>query len=180
MAAIWIGPAIIAAVISSLIGVLGLYVNAWLTIRLERTRRREKVRDVQIALLAEIRAEIHNLKFFDLDRNLQLVAERYKTIAGYTARPSKSPPLLLEGLLKTDVHILPSSVIDAVFLYVRQKAVIETFVDDVRTEEFARRDQDLQMKMYTDYIGMKKVELTLARAARDTLEASLEFAGRRQ
>ncbi|MDH6268539.1 hypothetical protein M2360_003945 [Rhizobium sp. SG_E_25_P2] len=176
----WVGPAIVAAAISSVIGVLSLYLNAWLTLRLDRTRRLEKVRDVQIALLAEIRADIHNLRFFDLDGHLELVMERYRTIPGYVPKPSRSPPLLLEGLLKSDVQLLPSWVIDAVILYVRQKTAIELFVDDIRGDDFAKRDKELQMKMYADFINMKKVEHSLARAARDVLEASLEFTARRQ
>lgn len=84
----WVGPAIIAAAISSVIGLLGLYVNAWLTIRLERARRLEKVKDVQIALLSEIRADIHSLRFFDLDENLAAVVEAYDKIDGYIARPA--------------------------------------------------------------------------------------------
>jgi hypothetical protein len=101
----WVGPAIVAAVISSTLGVLSLYVNAWLTIGLERKRRQEKVRDVQIALLAEIRADIHNLKFFDLDENLAVVSECYETIHGYVARPTLSPQLLLEDLLRSETWV---------------------------------------------------------------------------
>ena len=176
----WVGPAIIAAVISSAIGVFGLYVNAWLTIRLERSRRRERIRDVQIALLSEIRADIHNLKFFDLDENLAMVTAAYERNDGYVARPTQSPPLLLEGLLKSEVHILPANVIDAVFLYVRQKAVIEVFVQDMRAPDFPARNKAVQLLMYKDYIEMKKVEYKMARNARDALEVSLDLQTPRQ
>jgi hypothetical protein len=170
----WVGPAIVAALISSAIGLLGLYVNAWLTIRLERRRRKEKIRDVQIALLSEIRADIHNLRFFDLDDNLAMVRERYGKVEGYVARPTLSPPLLLEGMLKSEVQTLPAPVIDAVFLYARQKAAIDLFVQDLRGPYFETRSKETQLLMYSDYIEMKKVELKLALNARDTIEASLD------
>ncbi|MBB1248516.1 hypothetical protein [Rhizobium sp. G21] len=170
----WVGPAIVAAAISSVIGVLSLYLNAWLTLRLDRTRRLEKVRDVQIALLAEIRADIHNLKFFDLDENLAMVRESYETIPGYSARPSQPPPILMEEMIKAEVQILPSWVIDGVFLYLRQKKTIEVFVQDMRGDGFVARSKETQLLMYADYIDMKKTELKFARNARDTLEASLE------
>jgi hypothetical protein len=170
----WVGPAIVAAAISSVIGVLSLYLNAWLTLRLDRTRRLEKVRDVQIALLAEIRADIHNLKFFDLDENLAMVRESYETIPDYSARPSQPPPILMEEMIKSEVQILPSWVIDSVFLYLRQKKTIEVFVQDMRGDDFVARPKETQLLMYADYIDMKKTELKLARNARDTLEASLD------
>lgn len=170
----WVGPAIVAAAISSVIGVLSLYLNAWLTLRLERTRRLEKVRDVQIALLAEIRADIHNLRFFDLDENLAMVRQSYETVPSYSAKPSQPPPILMEEMIKSEVQILPSWVIDSVFLYLRQKKTIEVFVQDMRGKDFAGRPKDTQLLMYADYIDMKKTELKFARNARDTLEASLE------
>lgn len=82
--------------------------------------------------------------------------------------------MLLEGLLKSEIQILPSRVIDAVFLYVRQKAVIDTFVKDMREIQTPPRAKDVQLLMYKDYIAMKRVELRLAMNARDTLEASIE------
>ena len=170
----WVGPAIIAAVISSAIGVIGLYVNAWLTIRLERIRRLEKVRDVLIALRAEIRADINNLKFYDLDANLESVRLQYRENGQYVVRPSLAPGLILEDLLRREVQILPGSVIDPVVLYLRQKAVIDRCAEDMRGSDFRDRDRQTQLRMYEDYIMLKKVELQFARDARDALEVELD------
>jgi hypothetical protein len=145
---LWVGPAIVAAAISSLIGILSLYLNALLTIRMERARRMEKVRDVQIALLSEIRAEIHNLGYYDLDQDLQRVRQKYDDDANYIVRPSLGMPLLLEDLLKREVQILPAAAIDPVFLYIRQKAVTDQFAEDMRGEDFSIRGRSVQLYIY--------------------------------
>lgn len=52
----WIGPVIIAAVVSFLGGVVTLLLTHRQTIKLEGRRREERIRDVQTALRAEIRS----------------------------------------------------------------------------------------------------------------------------
>ena len=73
----WVGPAIIAAVISSLVSAAGWYVSYWTTIQTDHRRRREKVRDFQIALRAEIRSELHDLRTDDVDQQFALIEGRY-------------------------------------------------------------------------------------------------------
>jgi hypothetical protein len=53
----WVGPAIVAAVISGLVSLIVVQLNFRQGRRLEQARRDEKVRDFQIAIRAEIRSE---------------------------------------------------------------------------------------------------------------------------
>ena len=73
----WIGPAVTATIISSLIAVLGWFVAYGSTRRMERIRRRERIRDFQVALLAEIRSEAFHLGHWDFDADFKAVEQAY-------------------------------------------------------------------------------------------------------
>jgi hypothetical protein len=173
--AAWIGPAIIAALISGGISLIGLYLGGWITIRHDNRRRKEKVRDFQVALRAEILADIHGLRMYDLDQHLENIKRRYETDNKYVVKPSLAARQFFADTLAKEIHILPESVIQPVILYFRQKEVIERFVEDMRSSDFRERDRPTQLEMYEDYVQMKKVELELARVARDSIEASLDY-----
>lgn len=107
----WVGPAVTATVISSLIAIIGWFVAYGSARRMERIRRREKIRDFQVALLAEIRSESHHLGTLDLDAHLSTIEQNYAE-AGQ-ANTSYSPfvprpagPILLPTLLP-EIHLLP-------------------------------------------------------------------------
>jgi hypothetical protein len=174
----WLGPAIIAALISGTISLIGLYLGGWIAIRHDRRRRKEKVRDFQIALRAEILADIHGIRMYDLDQHLEGVKRRYEVDEKYVVKPSLAAKQFFADTLAKEIHILPASVIQPAILYFRQKEVIERFVEDMRSSDFRERDRSTQLEMYEDYVKMKKVELELARVARDSIEASLEYEGR--
>lgn len=57
----WIGPAIIAALVSASVSAMGWIVTFRATLRLEQLRRDEKVNDFQVALRAEIESDLLNL-----------------------------------------------------------------------------------------------------------------------
>lgn len=61
-AAAWIGPAIVAAVISALVTGASWFVSERQAARREAKRRGERVRDMQTGLLAEIRASRHRVE----------------------------------------------------------------------------------------------------------------------
>ncbi len=166
--ALWIGPAIIAALVSGLIGIVGLIVNGIVSIRLEQGRRHEKIRDFQIAVRAEIRSELTNLLEYDLDMHLADVISKYQHSNTYAVRASQPARSIVFDIVLSEIHILPEAVIDPVILYARQLHSIEQFANELREPDFAKRKPETQIAMYSDYIAMKKVLLVMARNAIDT------------
>lgn len=170
----WIGPAIVAAVISSLISALGWFVNYRMHIGLEQRRRREKVRDLQIALHAEIRSEIYNLESYDPEGNLADIEKRYRQSETYSVTVPRPVRHIVFETVLPDVQILPAEVIDPLIVYTRQRFVIDSFVEDLRDESFREKSRELQLSMYRDYLALRANLLTLAYEARDALTASLD------
>jgi hypothetical protein len=169
----WVGPAIVAALISGLISLMGLYLGGWISIRHERRRRREKVRDFQIALRAEIRSELHNLLSIDFDRHLQSIRSRYAMQPGYSVYPSYPARHVIFEALKDEIHLLPEEVIDEVILYSRQRYAIEKFVEDMRDQRFAQLSSDRQLEMYGDFLEMQKFLTDSAERSVAALDESL-------
>ncbi|MDB5522425.1 MAG: hypothetical protein JWM58_188 [Rhizobium sp.] len=170
---LWIGPAIVAAVISGLISLTGLYLGGWITIRHDRRRRREKVRDFQIALRAEIRSELHNLLSIDFDKHFEEVKSRYARQQDYSVFPSFPARHVIFEALKEEIHLLPEAVIDDIILYSRQRHAIEKFVEDMRDPRFSKLSPERQLEMYGDFIEMQKFLSETARFSVDALDKSL-------
>jgi len=66
----WIGSAVVAVVISSLVTVAGWYATHRSERMLEAARRQERIQDIQTALLADIRSTSHRFRQIDLDQHL--------------------------------------------------------------------------------------------------------------
>ena len=112
----WVGPTIVAAVIAGLVNVLGWIVTSRETLANERRRRNEKVRDFQIALRAEIRSELANLKAYDLDRYNAEIKRRYDVDPTYSVViPHPARHVIFEAI-SGEIQILPENVIDPVVL----------------------------------------------------------------
>jgi hypothetical protein len=169
----WVGPAIVAALISGSISLIGLYLGGWIAIRHERRRRREKVRDFQVALRAEIRSELHNLAAIDFDKHIAEIGERYASWPGYSVLPSLPARHIVFEALQSEIHILPEPVIDEVIVYWRQRHVVEKMVEDMRGERFTKLDTTRQFEMYKDYIGMQRYLAETARLSAKALDRSL-------
>jgi hypothetical protein len=170
----WIGPAIVAAVISSLVTAVGWLVNYRTSLGLEKERRLEKVRDFQIALRAEIRSELHQLDTENLIDELKVIEGRYaksKTYAVFV--PSLARHVVFESLIR-EIHLLPESVIDPVILYSRQRQMIDQFASDLRSERYLKLSQIRQLEMYRDYVSFMIHLKKLATDASGTIEQSLQ------
>ena len=172
----WIGSAVVAVVISSLVTVIGWYI----TLRHERTReaerRRERIEDIQTALLADIRSTIHRFQAANPDRNLGGVVPFVESAAGdlgLTPFVPREPGSLLWSSIAQEVHILPNDVIDPVVLFFSQLETIRYFVDDLRSDQFASLDRTRKIAMPQDYIGMAKYLVLLADEAESALARSL-------
>ncbi len=169
----WIGPAIVAAVISSIVSAFGWYVSWRTTVGLEKLRRAEKVRDFQIALRAEIRSELHNLQSHDSSAILEGVRERYRSEPGYSVLVPRPVNHTVYTALVPELHLLPEAVIDPIILYYRQRDTIENLVADIRDDTFRSLAPDRQLAMYEDYLKLRSVLEQLAQGAIGALERSL-------
>lgn len=165
----WVGPAIVAAVISSIIGAIGWFVTYRLTISLDERRRAEKIRDFQIALRAEIWSELANLERFDLDALYADVVKRYQADEAYSVSVPRLARQIVFETVAGEIHILPEAVIGPVVLYARQREVVESMTKDIQDGRFATLAKDRQLAMYRDYLGLWKVWRELAADAERTL-----------
>ena len=169
----WIGPAVTAAVISSIIAAVGWYVS-WHTARSTDDRRRqEKIRDVQTAILAEIRSIVHHLQQYDAATLYDAIAGRMAEDESYLpfiAREAGSP---LFSAIASDIAILPNAVIDPVVVFYRQIEAVAYFAEDLRSERFVAVSNKRKLDIIKDYLAMRDYALHLGLDAKAALEASL-------
>jgi hypothetical protein len=151
---LWVGPAIVAALVSALVSAAGWFVTSWQAQRLDQRRRGEKLRDFQIALRAEIASDLLNMAVADRREFLEEVAERYRADATYyPIVPMQSRNVVFEAIID-QIHILPAAVITPLIHYARMRQRVERFVDDLRSPDFRGLSAERQLTMYTDYLEM--------------------------
>lgn len=158
----------LAAFIAAAVAMIGWIYNHWRERREERRRRREKTRDFQKALFAEITAYVGTLEDDDLISYRDAMVKKMEK--GTTQKPfipfvpmEKNDTIFMA--LVSDIHILPRSVIDPVVLYYSQLVAIQVMVTDIRSEGYAKLEKPRRIAMYEDYIAMKKRALTLGKDA---------------
>lgn len=172
----WIGPAIVATIIASLVQVIGW----WIEHRRERGRqfaqRRERIVDVQTALRAEIRSHQHRLlQFSNLDGSPQAPLSGSGTETEKPFRPfvpSEVKPFVFEAIVK-EVHVLPTDVIDPVVVYYRQVHALIQLVEDLRSDRVSQLEPERQRAIYQDYIAMAVYAGELAGNAVDAIDRDL-------
>lgn len=169
----WIGPVIIAALVSGLINVIGWFVTHSNERKRDGERRAEKIRDFMIALRGEIRSELKNLQAYDLEENLRLIERNYSRLRTYSVTVPKLPPHVIFNAIAQEIHILPESVIDPVVIYARQRQSIEMLVEDMRDVNFRKMPKAAQISMYKDYLTMWKAWETMAGDAVDAINSAL-------
>ncbi len=169
----WLSTVIVAALISSVVTAAGWFVNYRNSLGIEQEKRREKVRDFQIALRAEIRSELHHLDAARLKEGLAAVEARYaasKTYSVFVLGIARH--VIFENLVK-ELHLLPEPVIDPVVLYYRQRQLIEQAGSDMRLDRFGGCSQAQQLEMYRDYIALLLYLGTLAEDAIRAIRSAL-------
>jgi hypothetical protein len=175
----WVESALIAVVISSLVTIAGWFVAHGSERRLEAARRQEKIQDFQTALLADIRSTGFRFSSVDYDRHVSEVIARIEQAPDdhpYTPFVPREPGSLLWPSIAQEVHILPTEVIDRVVLFFSQLETIRNFVDDLRSEQFARLEKSRKAAMYRDYVRMCRVASQQATEAQAALRAGLGLA----
>ncbi|WP_029353919.1 hypothetical protein [Bosea sp. 117] len=166
----WIGPAIIAAVISSLVTVIGWWFNHRHEHRTQVARRQERIRDVQTALRAEIRSHRRRLLLFEQATALKEAVGDGPAFTPFV--PSEVRSFLFEAVV-TDIPILPVAVIDPVVIYYRQVHALTQFAEDLRADRFASLEWPRKAAMHADYIAMGIYAGTLADEAISAIDAAL-------
>jgi hypothetical protein len=170
---LWIGPVIVAALVSGLVNAAGWFVTFRQSVRLEQMRRHEKVHDFQVALRAEIDSDRLNMVVVDWQ------AYRSEIVARYAADPDFSvvvPHMASNPIFSAvarEIHILPGDVIAPVVNYARLRETIERFVLDLRADSFRRLPADRQLLMYSDYLDMLSRLERLAEHAVAAIDNSL-------
>lgn len=154
----WIGPAIVAAFISATITGLGWFVARRHELLRILALRQERVKDVQTAVLADIRAYLHRLEAFDLQDYAAAMIARMEAAErdGSTFTPfipAEVPSFIFEALVK-DIQLLPTHIIDPVVLYYTQLKAVASIAEGMRSERFERLEISRHVAIYSDYVGL--------------------------
>lgn len=169
-----VGPAIVAAIVSATVTVAGWYVQWWSNRNLEAERRREKVTDIQTALLAEIRSKAHHLaqyELMDVPSSVSSKLTKRGTLYNpFVPREAGSP--VFTAVTK-EISILPTEVIDPVILFYTQMEAVSHFADDLRSDRFLALEKDQKLTMLSDYLQLKVHAGKLATTAVNSIETSL-------
>jgi hypothetical protein len=174
---LWIGPAIVAAAVSSIVTAAGWFVTSWQSQRLERTRRDEKIRDFQIALRAEIDSDLLNLAESDFDALQLEVAERLTAnAADQIVVPHLAANMVFDTVVK-EIHVLPEDVIGPVIRYARMRHTIARFTEDLRASNTQTLAAARRIAMFSDFFGMMLRLRQLAEDAVAALDDSLSKRG---
>ncbi len=166
----------------ALVGVLGAVIGILLTNALtliyDWRRRKERIRDVQTSLRAEIRSHRRWLESFDEEKREGGAAVKVKEPGDFFAPfiPREVDTFVFDAIV-AEIHILPGTVIDPATLYYRQMKALQAFAEDLRTEKFDRLSTPRKVEMYDDYLDMGVYALELADEAMAALNTSLKTAG---
>ncbi len=172
-------PRIWQALIAGSFVALGWVVNGWRNRREARTRRRERVRDVQKAIYAEIRAYLEVLRRDRLDTYGANILSRIKSGGDGTHKfvpfiPTEHNSIVFEAIVE-DIHVLPRATIDPIVLYYSQLTAINALIADLRSDGYANMDAGRRAAMYADYISMKVAALEMGEDALQEIELYDEF-----
>ena len=170
---LWVGPAIIAALVSALVSAAGWFVSSWQALRLDERRRDEKVHDFQIALRAEIHSDLLTMVVADRAAFLEEIAARYRADLNYSVVVAHLARNVVFESIVGQIHLLPAEVISPVIHYARLRQTIESFIDDLRASSFSQLSAERQLTMYSDYLDMTGRLEALAQNAIAAIDLSL-------
>ena len=170
---LWVGPAIIAALVSALVSAAGWFVSSWQVQRLEAHRRAEKVHDYQVALRAEIASDLFNLQTSNRNEIRREVEEAFRADPNYQPFvPHVARNVVFEQIV-TEIHVLPGDVISSVIAYARLRQSLEHFIEDLRGAIANKLPPTRLALMMADYLEILDRLEKLAIAAVTQLDRSL-------
>lgn len=162
---------------TAIVGIIGAFIGILLTnalrIVLDLRNRRERMRDIQTALRAEIRSHRKSLEYFVDEPRWRSTIAQIGTEKGFSPFvPREVEPFVFDSIVR-DIHVLPGDVIDPVILYYRQWRAISAFVEDMRSAKYAELEPARRASMYEDYAAMCIFATDLAKDAVDAINRSL-------
>lgn len=167
----YLSPQAQQAVIAGLFLSAGWWVVALQNRRRDAKQRRERVDDMQRALLAEVRAHVVALERQTREGNFdELLASIRRGEAGLVM-PHGGNDRIFRAVLN-DIHLLPGLVIDPVVIYYRLIAVMDAMADSIR--RLARARPDRAAEMMIDYILLNAETREAGLDVLEILTASLQ------
>ncbi|WP_313137201.1 hypothetical protein [Paracoccus jeotgali] len=173
-----LSPQAQSAVIAGSFLAAGWWVVAWQNRRRDRKNRAERVRDVQRALFAEIRAYLAVLERDDIANYGAAMAERIEMEEGFfPIIPTEHNDAIFRAIV-SDIHVLPRDTVDPVVLYYSQLNAISAMIADLRALDVERIGPVRAGAMYRDYISMKLGAAELGASAIKAILANMDGTGR--
>lgn len=174
----YLSPQAQQAVIAGLFLAVGWWVVALQNRRRDAKLRQNRVRDVQRALFAEIRATVAALRREDLEHYGEAIAQRIEETPGYFPTiPTESNDAIFRAIIG-EIHVLPRDTIDPIVLYYRQLDVIGAAVADLRVLDIEKIGPERAADLYRDYINFRLEALDLGEDAMIAIAQDIDGTGR--
>lgn len=173
-----LAPQAQSAMIAGVFLAAGWWVVAWQSRRRDRKMRAERVRDVQRALFAEIRAYLAVLERDRIAEYGETIAIRIEDEAGYfPVIPTEHNDAIFRAIVG-EIHVLPRDTVDPVVLYYSQLNAIGAMIADLRALDTARIGKTRAAAMYRDYISMKIGAIELGEGALAAIMSNMDGTAR--
>jgi hypothetical protein len=164
---LWIGPALTAALISGVVTCIGWFFSTWQNRNYEKIRRAEKVRDVTIAIAAEIAHNIERFALYDLDAHLIEITNKIHNDVNFTPLVPRYRTILIFDQIIGTIEILPHDLIVPTLDYFKAEYVLQLFVDDLRSDAYREREPLKKAQMYEDYVVMIRDAIEKGKIAKE-------------
>lgn len=176
----YLSPQAQQAVIAGLFLAVGWWVVHWQNRRRDAASRAERVRDVQRALFAEIRAYVSALRRQDLENYGAEIARRIETEPGYFPTiPTEANDAIFRAIIG-EIHVLPRDTIDPLVLYYSQLNAIGAAISDLRALDPATVQPERAAALYRDYIAFKRDAAIMGEQALIAIAANEDGTKRRR
>lgn len=176
----YLSPQAQQALIAGLFLSVGWWVVHWQNRRRDAANRAERVRDVQRALFAEIRAYVSALRRQDLETYGAEIARRIETQPGYfPSIPTEANDAIFRAIIG-EIHVLPRDTIDPLVLYYSQLNAIGAAISDLRALDPEKVMPERAAALYRDYIAFKRDAATLGEQALIAIAANEDGTKRRR
>lgn len=174
-----ISPQVLSAFIAGSFLAAGWVFTHWLGQKRDRASRAERVRDVQRALFAEIRAHVAALRRHDLADYGEVIALRIESEPGFFPTiPTEANDAIFRAILP-DIHVLPRDTIDPLVLYYSQLNVISAAVADLRALDAGKIGPARTAALYRDYVTFRLEALDLGQEAMIAIANNMDGTGRK-
>lgn len=172
-----LAPQAQSAVIAGMFLAAGWWVVAWQSRKRDAKQRADRVRDVQRALFAEIRAYLAVLQRDQIEEYGAEIVHRIETERGYfPVIPTEHNDAIFHAIVG-ELHILPRDTVDPVVLYYSQLNAIGAMIADLRIIDPAKIGPGRAAAMYRDYISMKLGAIELGESALSAIQSNVDGRG---